>query len=96
VQVRALGVVKLQRTGERLQHAVRDAAGLAAFQALVVLDADPGQRGDLLAAQPLDPSRAVARQPDLLGGDVRPARGEELGDVVGGVHEDDPTPAELA
>ena len=52
-QVRALGIIELQSAGERLEHAVGHAAGVAALQALVVLDADPGQRGDLLAAQPV-------------------------------------------
>jgi hypothetical protein len=65
-QVRALGIVELQRSRERLEHAVRHAAGVAALQALVVLDADAGQRGDLLAAQPFHAARTIGWQPDLL------------------------------
>jgi hypothetical protein len=41
--VRALGVVEPERAGERLEHAVGYAAGVTAFQPLVVLDADAGQ-----------------------------------------------------
>ena len=85
-EVRALGVVELQRPRQRLEHELRDAADLAALQAPVVVGADAGQRRDLLAAQPGHPPLAVARQAGLLGRDLRPARGEELGDVVGGVH----------
>ena len=59
-QVGALGVVELQRLGERLEDGVGGAGGVAAFQALVVLDAHPGQRGDLLASQPRHPPLAVA------------------------------------
>jgi hypothetical protein len=91
--VRALGVVELQGAGERLQDAVGDAAGVSALQALVVLEADAGQRGDLLAAQSLHAAGPVRGQADLVRGDLRPAGGEELGDVVGGVHAIEGTPA---
>jgi hypothetical protein len=84
--VRALGVVELERPGQRLEHQLGDAADLAALQAPVVVDAHAGQRRDLLAAQAGDPSPAVGRQAGLLGRDLRPPGGEELGDVVGGVH----------
>jgi hypothetical protein len=68
-EVGALGVVEAQRVGERLEDAVGGAGGVAALQALVVLDADAGQRGDLLAAQPGHPPLAVAGQAGLLGRD---------------------------
>ena len=51
-QVRALGLVELQRAGERLEHALGDAAHVAALEARVVRDADAGEHRDLLAAQP--------------------------------------------
>jgi hypothetical protein len=86
VQVRAFGVVEAQGPRQRVQDAVGDTGGVASLQALVVLDAHAGERRDLLAAQALDPSRSVARETDLLRRDLRPARGEELGDVLGGVH----------
>ena len=53
VEMGALRLVELQRAGERLEHAVGDAGGVAALQPPVVLDADAGQRSDLLAAQAL-------------------------------------------
>ncbi len=87
----ALGIVELERAGQPFQDELGDAAGVSAFQALVVLDADAGQRGDLLAAQAGHPTLAVAGQAGLLGGDPRPAGGQELGDVVGWVHEIDST-----
>src|SRR4029079_14116635 len=71
---------------QRFQHELRDTADLAALQPAVVVRADAGQRRDLLAAQSGHPPRAVAGQADLLGRDLRPAGGEELGDVVGGIH----------
>ena len=85
-EVRALGVVELQRPGQRFEHELGDAADLAALQAPVVVGADAGQRRDLLAAQAGHPPLAVARQAGLLGRDLRPSAGEELGDVIGGVH----------
>ena len=74
--------------------AVEDALGrageVAPFEPVVVVGADPGQEGDLFAAQPLDASGAVGgRQPDLLRGDPGPPGGEELTDLGAGVHPDD-------
>ena len=66
VEVGPLGIIELQGARGRLEDAVGDPAGVAAFQALVVLDADAG------------------------------ARGQELGDVVGGVHTTDSTPVTLS
>ena len=60
-EVGALGVVEAQRVGESFEDLVRGAGGVAALQALVVLDADTGQGGDLFAAQPGDASLAVGR-----------------------------------
>jgi hypothetical protein len=57
--MRALGVVELECACERFQHKLGDAADVAAFQALVVLDAHPGERGDLLAAQARHAALAV-------------------------------------
>ena len=51
-EVGALGVVELQRAGERLQHALGDAACVAALEPGVVVDADAGEQRDLLAAEP--------------------------------------------
>ena len=72
-EVGALGVVELERPGQRLQHALGGAAHVAALQARVVRDAHAGQHRDLFAAQSGDAASAVGRQPGLLGRD--PARG---------------------
>jgi hypothetical protein len=84
-EVRALGLVELERPRQRLEHELGDAADLAALQPPVVVGADAGQGGDLLAAQPGHPAPAVARQAGLLGCDLRASGGEELGDVGGDV-----------
>ena len=86
-QVGALGLVELQRAGQPFEHELGDAADVAALQALVVLDADTGQRGDLLAAQARHAPLAVGRQAGLLGRDLRPPRGQELGDVAVVIHQ---------
>ncbi|MDA0168511.1 hypothetical protein OJ998_05370 [Solirubrobacter taibaiensis] len=80
-QVRALGVVELQRPGEGAQHVVGDAAHVTAFQARVVRDAHARQHGDLLAAQARHAPGPVGRQPGLLRGDPPAARGQELADL---------------
>ena len=88
----ALGVVELERAGQCLQHALRGAAHVAAFQARVVLDAHAGQYGDLLAAQAGDPAGAVGRQPRLFGRDPAAAGGQELADLGLRLHASQPRP----
>ena len=88
----ALGVIESQRVGERVKHGVGGAGGVAALQALVVLDAHPGQRSDLLAPQPGYASLAVARKASLLGRDLGPPGGQELRELIGCVHGRDCTP----
>jgi len=85
-QVGALRVVELQRSRERVEHAVRDPVHVAPFDPGVVRDADTGQDGHLGAAQAGDPAVPVCRQPSLVGGDPSAARGEELADLFPGVH----------
>jgi hypothetical protein len=46
-----LRVVQLKRAGKRLENAFRDSGKVAALEAGVVVDADPGEDGDLLPAQ---------------------------------------------
>ena len=69
-QVDPLGLVELQRLRDAVDDALGDAGGVAALQPGVVLAGDAREEGDLLAAQPGDPSAvsAVRRA-------VRPARG---------------------
>jgi hypothetical protein len=42
-EVGALGIVELERPGERLEHAVGHTADVPAFKPPVVVNADPGQ-----------------------------------------------------
>jgi hypothetical protein len=86
-QVRPFGLVELQRPGQRIQHGLGDAAEVAPFESGVVLDAHPGQIGDLATAQPGHPPvAAVGRQAGPLGGDLGPARAEEGLDLFAVVH----------
>ena len=50
-----LGVVELQGPGQRVEDALGDPGEVAALELGVVLDADPGQVGDLAAPQPGHP-----------------------------------------
>ncbi len=86
-QVGALGLVQLQRTREGVQHGVGGAAGVAAFQPGVIVDADPGQQRDFPPAQPGHAAAAtVAGQARLLRGDPGPPRGQEVTDLAPAVH----------
>jgi hypothetical protein len=81
------GGVELQRAGDGVQDTVGGIGERAALQADVVVDAEPGQCGDLFTAQPGHaPLAAGHRQPDRLRAYPRPARGEELLDLAAMVH----------
>ena len=94
-QVRVLGVVELQRPRERLEHRVGDAGGVAAFETGVVVDADAGEDRDFFAAKAGDAARATAvgAQARLLRRDSGAPRGQELTDLVLGVHDPDSSAA---
>jgi hypothetical protein len=78
-----LGLVELQRLGERLEHALGCPREAAALHPHVVVDRHPGQHRDLLAAQALDAAvAAVRRQAGLLRSDPRAAGAEEVADLV--------------
>ena len=51
-EVSAFGVVQAQSAGDGVKDGLGDALGAASFQADVVVDADSGELGDFLAAQP--------------------------------------------
>ena len=71
--------VELERAGDGLQDAVGRVDERAALQPDVVVDAEPGQGGDLLAAQPRHPPLAPGhRQPGRLRADPRAAGGQKL------------------
>src|SRR5439155_6468031 len=62
-EVGPLGLVELQRTSKSLQDALRDATRVAALEARVVVDADPGEERHFLSAKPRDtPVVAVRSQ----------------------------------
>ena len=70
-QVGSFGFVELQRPHDAFEDVFGDAVGVAALEAGVVLDADPGQHGDLFAAQPLDPPvAAVDGEPGVGSGEI--------------------------
>ena len=81
-QVGAFGLVELQRPGERFEDAGRGAGDLAALEPGVVLDAEPGEGGDLAAPQSGHPAAAGGREADLVGGDAGAAGGEELAHLL--------------
>ena len=87
-QMGAFGVIELQRARQRLEDAVGDAGGVAAFELGVVGDADTGERGDLLAAQAGNTTWTAAEGADarLRGRDPAAPRGEELLDLQLCVH----------
>ena len=78
----ALGVVELERVGERLEDGVGDPGGIAALEALVILDAHSGERGHLFTAQARYLPTAVATQPDLVRCDLRAPAGQELRELT--------------
>ena len=61
-QVGAFGLVELQRPRQRVEDAGGGAGDLAALEAGVVLDAEPGERGDLAAPQAGDAAAAGGRE----------------------------------
>jgi len=84
--VGALGLVELQRAGQRMQDPGGRAGDLTALEAGVVLDADAGKGRDLAAAQSGHPPGAGGRQADLIRGDASATGGEELADFPAVVH----------
>lgn len=75
----ALGLAQPQRARDRVQHGAGDVLAVALFEAGVVGHADPGQLGQLLAAQPGHPAAsAVVGESDVLGAQAGPAGTEEL------------------
>src|SRR4051794_14681642 len=73
--------------GDGLEHAVGGAAQVALLEAGVVVRAQPGELGDLLAAQARNaPTLPVQRDPCLVRGDLGTPRGEELAHLGPVVH----------
>jgi hypothetical protein len=85
-KVGTFGVIELQGTRDRVEHRGGYAGQRAAFELAVVLDADPGECGDLAAPKSRHPARADDRQPRLLRGDLGTPRDQELADLGAIVH----------
>jgi hypothetical protein len=83
---------RASRWGDGVQDGGGDADDRAAFEFGVVLDADPGQGGDLAAAQPGHSPGADVGHPRLLWGDLGSPRDQELADLGTVVHTVDATP----
>lgn len=78
-QVRLLRLIQLQCPGQGLQDSLGDAGEVSAFQPGVILDTDPGEHGDLAAAQSGDAAvAAVDGQTRLFRRDFRPPGGQEV------------------
>jgi hypothetical protein len=69
-QVGPFGVVELEGASDRVEDGGGDAGESAAFQLRVVLDADPGEGGDLPATQARHSAAAHLGQARLLRGDL--------------------------
>jgi hypothetical protein len=91
-QVGALGVVEPQGAGERVENAGGRAGDLPALEPGVVLDTEPGDCRDLVAAQPGDASAATGGEADLLGGDAGAAGHQELAHLLAVVHPSETRP----
>ena len=83
----AFGVVELQRAGDGVEDLGGGAVDGAAFELGVVLDAEPGERGDLAASQPGHPPVAAGGQADLVRGDLGPSGHEEVAYFLVVVHD---------
>ena len=87
-QMLPFGVVKLQRPRHRLQHRPRRPRQMAPLEPAVVVDAQPGEHGDLLPPQARNaPVPAVAGQAGLLRSDSRPAADQKVPDVLAVIHD---------
>jgi len=68
-QVGTIGLVQLKRARDSVEDGLGRAGQVPAFHAHVVIDAHPGEQGDLFAPKPLNPAVAspVGGQPGLRG-----------------------------
>jgi len=82
-----LGLVELQRSSQRVQHAVGDASDIAPLEARVVVDAHTGQHRHLFSAQTRDAAMAVpGRQSGLRRCQLGPPGCQELPNLASMVH----------
>ena len=93
--MRSLGLVQLKSAGQRLQHALGHPAQVAALEAGVVVDADPGKDRDFLPSEPGNAPLTIRGDSRLLWRDLCSPGGEELTDLALRVHEISVTPPGL-
>ena len=92
-QVRTLGLIELESAAHAIEHVIGDAARVAALEPRVVLGADAGEQGDLLAPKACDPAMStVGRQARALGRELRPPRGQKFADLFWVTHRGHRTP----
>lgn len=87
-QVAPFDVVELEGPADCVENTRRYASKGAAFKLGVILDAHPGQRGHLAAAQSGYPTLPSLGHSGLLWTDLGSARGQELADFGSVVHVD--------
>jgi hypothetical protein len=87
----SFGVVELEGAGDRVEDGCRDAGESTAFQFGVVLDAHPGECGDLATAQAGHATGTHVGEACLLGSDLGSPRDEELAYLGPVVHANDST-----
>jgi hypothetical protein len=92
-EVQALGIVEAQCARDCVEHAVGRSVDVAALELGVVVGAHAGEVRDLLATQSRHPSYIAVEhvQPGLPGRQPRPARHQELTDLVPAVHAPEPS-----
>jgi uncharacterized protein len=86
VEMGPLGVAEPKGAGDRVEHALGGLAGAALLEPHVVVHADPGQQGELLAAQARHAPPPVGMKSDLLGLEAGPSRLQELAELAALVH----------
>ena len=79
VELPALLVVEAQCVGERDDHTRRGSGVAALLETNEVVDADPGERRHLFAAQTRSSPATAVGQPDIAGLQLLPASPKELG-----------------
>jgi len=85
--VGVFGFVELEGAADAVEDGLAHAGGVAAFEAGVVLHADPRDQRDLFPAQASDAAAAAeVGQTGLLRGEPSTPRDQELTHLVGTVH----------
>ncbi|GAA0919189.1 hypothetical protein GCM10009559_01140 [Pseudonocardia zijingensis] len=90
-----LDVIQVENTCERPEDLGGGGLVASALEPHVVVDADAGEHGDLLAPQPGDPAALSGRDAGLFGRDERPPGAQVVTEPVALVHESHVNPERL-